>query len=481
MPDFLGLMIFFFIFLVISAQLITQIGLSQALSPILIVGDWFDISPTDQAQLSWAIAAYSLTSGTFIVLGGRLGDMIGHRRMFIFGYSWLAVCSLITGFSYYSRSSPILFYVFRGLQGIGPAFLLPNGLALLARKYSPGKRKTFAFAAFGACTPLGFVLGTTFAAIIGQLSPNWAWIYWSMTFVCSALSVSCIFLIPSDDFPIPDKNAFRTFDFMGSITGVAGLLLFNVAWNQVPISGWRSPSAYIPLIVGSLCILAFLVIELKVSEPLFPLTNISPKVVIVLICVACGFGTFGIWVYYYWQFLLVIRKTTPLKAAAQFCPVAVAGICAAGTTGFLFHKKVSARILILIALLGFLIPSILLATVRVEETYWASTFVSVIIAPFGVDVAFPAASLLLSDSFGKDNQGIPASLIATVVNYSISLGLGVAGVAIKYSLPASDADDFLKSIRIASYVACGMAGFGITVALAHVAYAYKANKKAIDD
>lgn len=99
---------FLFIFNIISAQLITQIGVSQALSSILIFGEYFNVSSSDQAQLSWSIASYSLTSRTFIVIGGKLGDLIGHKRIRVFGYFWLALWSLIVGFSYYSKRQFIL-------------------------------------------------------------------------------------------------------------------------------------------------------------------------------------------------------------------------------------------------------------------------------------------------------------------------------------------------------------------------------------
>jgi MFS family permease len=460
-----------FLLVVVCGQLVTQVGLGEGLSAIEVVGRWFHIDVADQrSPLGWSLASYSLTAGTFILIAGRLGDMYGNKRMFMFGYGWLALWSLIAGFSRYERNSPIFFYVCRGFQGIGPAFLLPNGLALLGRLYTPGKRKTFAFAEFGACTPLGFVLGATFAALFAQLV-TWAWVYWVTAIFCCLLVGLTIVVIPEEDQT--DTNSAKVssgqkFDILGAFTGVAGLMLFNVSWNQAPIVGWSTPYVYILLIIGVLLMVAFVMIELKGANPLIPLADMSGSTARTLVCVVCGFGTFGIWVYYYWLFLLTARGNTPLLAAAQFSPVAISGLCAAGVTGLLFSRGIPTPVLMVIALIAFCVPSVLLATVKVEQIYWASTFVGVLIAPFGVDVCFPAATLMVSNAVSHEYQGMSASLIATVVNYSISIGLGIAGTAVSNSSLVTTADGLeatVNSIRVAAYVGIGLSGFGILTAL----------------
>lgn len=443
-----------FVSIIISAQLVSQITIAQGLSPLNIIGEWFQLQ--DSPKLSWSIASITLTQGTFIVISGKLGDLFGHKLIFTLGYFALAFWSLLTGISYYSHSA-IFYFVCKGFQGLCTSLLIPNGLAILGRTYPPGVKKNFIFAAFGAGTPVGFVVGCAFGAILSSLTP-WYWVYFTTAIVCFFLGVMALFLIPSDGLKWEKRGSF---DYLGAFSGVIGLMLFNIAWNQAAIVGWQEAYTYILLIISLLAIAVFVIVELRVNEPLIPIREMSPSTLRILGCVGCGFGTFGIWIYYFWTYLLSVENNSALLAAAKFCPVAIAGICAAVFTAFLFTRGIPTTFIMILALLGFLIPSILLSTIKENEVYWASCFVSTIIAPFGVDICFPAATLLLSNSVSHDKQGISASLVVTVVNYSISIGLGIAGTAVENLKPSSD----LESIHIASYVAIGLCGLGIILAI----------------
>lgn len=139
-----------FVFTMCLSNILTQAGLSQTVVPLNIIGQGLDVQ--DSGQLSWFVAAYSLTVGTFILIAGRLGDIFGHKTIFITGFFWFGIWSMITGVSVYTHS-PIFFNVCRALQGIGPAMLVPNSLALLGRTYPSGRRKEMIFSIYGATAP----------------------------------------------------------------------------------------------------------------------------------------------------------------------------------------------------------------------------------------------------------------------------------------------------------------------------------------
>ena len=120
------------------------------------------------------MAGFTLTAGTFILIAGRCGDMYGHKRVFVSAFIWYGVWSILCGASYYSNN--IFFTIARGFQGMGPAFITPNGLALLGRTYPPGMRKNLVFSLFGACAPGGYILGATFSTLIAERT-LWAWAY----------------------------------------------------------------------------------------------------------------------------------------------------------------------------------------------------------------------------------------------------------------------------------------------------------------
>jgi hypothetical protein len=144
---------FLFVGLLCSAQFVTQAGLVGTLNILHIIGS--ELGITDPGVLSWLIAGYSLTVGTFILLFGRCGDLFGYKNMLIIGFVWFAIWNMVAGCSVYApgNSGQVLFIFSRVLGGIGPAILLPNALGLLGATYNEGKRKDMVFSLFGACAP----------------------------------------------------------------------------------------------------------------------------------------------------------------------------------------------------------------------------------------------------------------------------------------------------------------------------------------
>ena len=211
-------------------------------------------------------------------------------------------------------------------------------------------------------------------------------------------------------------DAVRELDLIPAIVGITGLVLFNFAWNHAPIVGWQSPYIIVTLILGILLFPFFIYLEVKVARnPLLPLDVFTSDNAFVLGCVACGWSNFGVWVYYLWQILEEIRGASPLLITAYLAPLAISGMIAAITTGFLLARLRPAWVMI-IALCAFLTGTILVATLPPNQTYWAQIFVTAIVAPFGMDMSFPSATLVVSDSVDKAHQGIAASLVNTVVS-----------------------------------------------------------------
>ncbi|MCJ1422820.1 Low affinity NH4+ transporter [Sticta canariensis] len=447
-----------FIVIICSAQFLTQAGLGQTVFPLHLIGQSF--GPQTPGQLSWYIAAYSLTVGTFILIAGRLGDIFGHKLLLVIGFSWFGFWSLIAGLSVYSHS-PIFFDICRSLQGVGPAILLPNSLAVLGRTYPPGRRKEMAFSFFGACAPGGAILGGVFSSLIAERF-WWPWAYWCMAILCCLAGGGAFFVIP----PTPASRAGdRSFDSFGSITGVAGLVLVNVSWNQAPVVGWHTPYVIVLLILGVILLVAFFMIEMKVSQPLVPFKALSSKAGFVLGCVALGWSSFGIWLLYLVQFLQVLRNVTPLESAAQFVPCAIVGFIAALVTGFLL-SRVRTSYIMAVAMTSFCVGIILPATMPIEQTYWIQTFLSLIITVWGMDMSFPAATILLSNLVPKGQQGVAASLVATVVNYSISIGLGIAGTV--ESHVSEGGKEVLRGYRGAWYAGIGLSGLGVLLSVCFI-------------
>ena len=459
----------FFIFIVCSSNIVTQAGLGMAIAPLNIIGGSF--GSLGLSQLSWFVAAYALTVGTFILISGRLGDMFGHKLVFVAGLFCYGISSLITGFTAYSHSQEF-FDVCRALQGIGPAMMVPNSLALLGRVFPPGRKKEMIFSIYGATAPNGFIFGAVFGSLLAQFA-WWPWEFWIMAIVCCVLGLMAIVIVPSRAGTDSSRSEEK-FDIWGAVTGVAGLSLFNVAWNEAPNSGWNAPHVLVLLILGVFLSISFLLIEARVDQPLIPKGALTSKVAFVLGCIALGWSSFGIWIFYLFQFIINLRHLTPLGGAAQAIPAGPAGVCAALSTGYIL-SRVPTALVMAFAMLAFFVGNTLLATMPIDQTYWIQTFLSIIITPWGMDMSFPASTIILSDLVPEEEQGIAASLVVTVVNYSISIGLGIAGTI--EGRVNEGGRNSLRGYRGAFYAGMGTSGLGFLLATVFLIDAMLAKRK----
>ncbi|EXJ77791.1 hypothetical protein A1O3_10020 [Capronia epimyces CBS 606.96] len=449
-------------------QLIPQSTLTTVFPVSHDIARSFSIA--NPSVLPWLVAAYAVSFGTFILIGGRLGDIFGHKTMVVIGYCFLSSWSVVAGLSHYAGYE--LFFVARGFQGLGASLMVPNGLAVLGRTYPPGsKQKIFAFTLFGLCAPVGAYLGMIFGALFTKFA-FWWWSFYTLAIVSCLLAVLAHLVLPS---PPPTPKQLRPvreklgdMDWLGAITGVGGLICVQVSLVSAPASGWSTQYIFMLLIIGFLLIAFFIVVELKVAEqPLVPFKMLRVDVGFVLGAVACGWATFGIWTWFLWKFLLGIKRESPLEAALHVVPIVPVALIASVLTAWMMRKCRPSWTLFW-ALVAFTLGPLLLAIdSNVDRTrYWTWTFVSLIVMPFGMDMSFPAATLIMSNFFPPHQQGVAGSLISTVVNYSISLGLGLASTVEVHV--NNHGRDRLAGIRGGWFMGVGLGGLGVVISVAFV-------------
>ncbi|KAK6456516.1 major facilitator superfamily domain-containing protein [Scheffersomyces xylosifermentans] len=464
-----------FIFLMCMSQLITQAAVAQAMNTATYIAKTFNIENIP-GEISWFSASFSLTVGTFILISGRLGDMHGYKLMYIVGYIWLGTFSLATGFVGFSSSS-ILFDIMRALQGIGPAIMMPNSQALIGSYYPPGFRKNMSMCLFGSVAPTGFIIGALFGGLFSQLV-WWPWNFWLCGIVSYAVAAFAYFIIPQNIGGKPGGS----FDYWGSISGVSGLVLINFAWNQGPVVGWDTPYVYALLILGFICITAFIYIEGKVKDPLVPPGALKGETGAVLLCMAAGWSCFGIWLFYTYRWALVVDGDSAVMSAVKNIPSLFTGLIAAVSTAFM-SQRIPSSVILLLAMLSFFVGIILMGTRPVGQIYWAQKFVSLLVQPFGMDMSFPAGCIILSSALPKSHQGMAGSLVSTFVNYSISIGLGFAGTVEYYITKNMEPglETNIHGIRVAFYMGFGLAGLGVLVSASFVYYQLILSKRQLTE
>ena len=290
---------------------------------------------------------------------------------------------------------------------------LPNAVAILGTTYPPGLRKNLVFAVFGAVAPGGAVVGAIFGGIFQH---NLPWVFYSLALVLATAAIVSYFVVPnrvSENNKLSLWQLLKILDVLGGSVGIIALTLINFAWNQAPATSWAEPSVIATLILGICLVPVFFLIETRVSSsPLIPLDIITCDIGFVIACVSCGWSTFGIWIYYSFQFFQQIRDSGPLLTSAYCVPAAISGALASIITGLLLQVLHPAWVMVL-SLTSFTIAPVLVATAPVRQTYWAQTFVSMIFITWGIDISFPAATIIMSNTVKLEHQGIAASLIIT--------------------------------------------------------------------
>ncbi|KAL2816734.1 MFS general substrate transporter [Aspergillus granulosus] len=376
-------------------------------------------APVGPGKANWAAASYPLTQGTFVLISGRLGAVYGHRHVLIAGAIWFIIFTLVNGFC----KTFVAFNSVRALSGIGGALIMPNAVALISTAIPPGRLRNVTLGFFGASAPIGSYLGAIWAGIFVQYA-SWEWIFFSLAIVGTIIFAALALLLPRD-YPV-DKNG--KIDWIGAFLGTAGLIVFNVAWNQAPASGWEKPFESVLLAISLILLILFGVWEHKFAKtPIMPLGIwTAPSFVAVIFVVLLSFMSNGIFLWYMVAWLQLLRGESILGFGVQWTPFGIVATLGTFIAAWLI-PRLAAQWILAIGSAAILIANLLLATMPVHQTYWAQVFPATIFMAFCPDFVYVAAQIVTSNSVQRAQQGVAASLIGTLNLYGNSLGLGFAG------------------------------------------------------
>ena len=449
-----------FIVVIGLSQLFAVGGLGNTAFSVEQIGR--SLNATSNGQTSWFLAAYSLCGGVFVLVTGRLGDHFGHKYVYMFGWIWMAIWSLVSGFAH----NVVLFDFARGMTGIGSGALVPNSFALLARAFPPfSVKKNIAFAFLGFCAPSGYIFGGLIGAAFAE-KVTWRWGFWFWAIGCLIVGIATFVVVPhSVGSPMPGLS-IKQFDYVGSVLGVTGLILFAFAWSQASAVGWQEPYTYILLTVGILFIIAFVLSQSHVSAPVLPNSlwtrkGFSP----VVTAMAFGWMSFGIFLYYTTIFILTIHKKLPLSAVAEMVPLVIGGLFATASVG-IFIPKVPAQYVFGVSMFSFFIGNLFMSFANYSNVYWAFIFPACLLVVGGPDLSFASSGILISNAVLPEEQGVAGSFISTVVQYSIAIGLGIAATVEAHV--NKDGEDIVLGYRGAYWLGIGFAAVAFLVVVLFV-------------
>jgi EmrB/QacA subfamily drug resistance transporter len=389
---------------------IVNIALPHAALPRSMGG--LGISP-DNYQ--WVVTAYVLTFGGFLLLGGRIGDYVGRKRVFIIGLAGFAGASLLGGFA---QNQQMLFGA-RALQGVFGALLAPAALSLISVTFTDSKERARAFGVYGALSGVGAAIGLIAGGLLTQYL-SWRW----CLFVNTPMAIVALSLA------IPELKESKVdghphYDIPGALSATAGMVSVVYGVTRAPIHGWGSTSTWPYIVLGAVLLSIFFSIEARKAQPLLPLRLLADRVrggsYLTQIILAMGiFGMF-LFITVYFQ---TVHQYSAVKSGLLFLPFSVGVIVSAAVTSQ-FLPKVGPRPL---ATLGCGLGAaglFYLSFMGPTSDYLTELLPPMIIMSLGLGLAFVSlASTALFNVAGNDT-GAASAVLASAQQLGSSFGLAI--------------------------------------------------------
>jgi EmrB/QacA subfamily drug resistance transporter len=374
-----------------------------------------DLEMSD-ADLQWIVNAYTLVFGGFLLLGGRAGDLVGRKKIFLAGVVVFSVASLLNGLA---PSSEFLI-VARGLQGLGGALIAPAALSIITTTFAEGPDRTKAMSVWAAIAVGGAAVGLLLGGILVDAF-SWPWIFFVNVPVGIAVFVAAFRFVPESK----DERAHKTFDIPGAVTVTAGLLFLVYAIVKTEEKGWASLHT---LIVGGIALLllaAFLVIEWRSIEPLVRL-SIFRVATVRAANASMFFVASGLFAMFYFTTLYLQRVLgySPLEAGLAFLPFTAGIIVGAGLSQALV-SRIGARDLPLIGMTMAIAGMILFLRLEPSGDYVTDVLPGFILASIGMGLTFVPITLIATSGIPHEDAGLASGLFNTSQQIGGSLGLAI--------------------------------------------------------
>ncbi|MEU9362706.1 MFS transporter [Streptomyces sp. NPDC048301] len=365
-------------------------------------------------SLSWVINAYTLTFGGLLLLGGRLGDILGRRRVFIFGVLLFVIASLLGGLS--QESWQLL--AARALQGVGGAIASPTALSLITTTFDEGPARNRAFGVFAAVSAGGSAIGLLAGGVLVEWL-DWRWVL----FVNVPIGLLIAFATPR--FIKESERHPGHFDLLGALTSTLGMVLLVYGFIRASEDGWSDGLTIGAFVAAVVFLAAFLAVERGSKQPITPLgmfrdRNRAGTYGIMLSLAAAMFGMF----FFLTLFVQNILDFSPLRAGLAFLPVSAIIAVSAGIASQLLPRwgpkpfMVSGAVFAA-AGLGWL------TLTDVDSSYLGSILGPILVFGFGMGMQFVSLTLMAVSGVASREAGAASGVLNATQQVGGSLGLSI--------------------------------------------------------
>lgn len=364
-----------------------------------------------QASLSWVINSYTLAFGGLLLLGGRAGDLLGRRRVFIGGVLLFGLASLLGGLAQNEQ----LLIAARVLQGVGAAVASPTALSLITTNFPPGPARNRAFAVYAAMSGAGAAIGLILGGALTEID-------WRLTFFIN-VPIGLLVVLLAPRFLGESEPQHGRFDLPGAITATAGLVSIVYGLTHAATDGWSDRITLATLTGGALLLAAFLVVEARSTHALMPFRVLAEvnRATTYLAMLAIGAGLFAMF-FFLSQFVQNVMGYSSMRAGVAFLPFSVGIVVAAQLASFLV-ARVDPR---WIAGTGALVTAagmVWMAQAEVDAGYVGSLLGPILVISSGLGLAFVPLTLTAVSGVANEDSGVASAVLNTMQQIGGALGL----------------------------------------------------------
>jgi EmrB/QacA subfamily drug resistance transporter len=369
------------------------------------------------ADLSWVVNAYTLTFGGFLLLGGRLADLLGRRRMFMLGLVLFSLASLAGGLA----QSAVWLVAARAVQGLGAAIVSPAALSIITTTFAEGSERNRALGIWGAVAGAGGAAGVLLGGILTS-GLSWRWVL----FVNVPIGIAAASLAPRVLLESRAEDGTEGFDLPGAVTVTAGLALLVYAVVEAVSVGWGSSSTLLCLAGAGVLLLLFVVIESRQRHPLLPFSIFRLRTLrgADIVGLLIGMSLFSMF-FFISLYLQEVLHFSAIKAGLAYLPLAFGIILSAGVASQLV-TRIGFKLTLIMGMLFIAAGLIWFSRVRYPDGSFAADVLGPsILAALGLGFSFVPVTIAAVSGVEPHEAGLASGLINTSQQVGGALGLAI--------------------------------------------------------
>jgi EmrB/QacA subfamily drug resistance transporter len=410
------------------AQFIVVLDASIVNIALPSIGEALDFS---QANLPWVVNAYILSFGGFLLLGGRIADFLGRRRVFIAGLLLVASSSLAAGFA----GSEGQLIAARAVQGLGGAMITPAALSIITNTFSDGAERNKALGAWGAVAAAGGAAGVLLGGIITD-GLGWEWALW----VNVPIALAVALLAPGLVADSRSGSPVRHFDTAGAVSVTVGLTAFVYALLDVTDAGWGSVQTLGLLALSASLIAVFVVIERSSDAPIVPfrifrLRTLTGANAVGLVVGATFYSAF----FFVTLYMQQVLGYSPIEAGLSYLPL-TASLIIGSVVASQLVTRIGFKPVLAIGMALVIVAFVWFSEVSVEGGYTTDILGPSIIGGVGMTFAFVTTTIAAVSGVREQDSGLASGLINSSVE-----GGGALGLAVLATVAMSRTNDLAES------------------------------------